>query len=247
MRPAYSHNAITPPANWQQLPWGDWLCQQISAGLDSWWPKLFGYHMVKLGPLAPQLNSGLCSIRHQMVITATGGDMWGDLDDLPLQCRSVDACLLPLVMDFHQDPHGVMREADRVLVEGGHMVIVGFNPVSPAGMGLLSPSCRKRYPWNGRMFTPNRIKDWLGLLGYQIVGHEPLAFSSLLWSPDRFLWPQQWMAQQTPSLASVYLIVARKLAVPLTPARPLWRPKKRLIASPAAMGREAAGQRRCSR
>ena len=244
MRPAYSFDSIAPPANWSQLPWGDWLQQQVSAGLDNWWPRLFGYHLIKLGPLSTDLNSRLCSIRHQVAIHAEGGDAWGEVDDLPLRCRSVDACIMPMVLDFHQDPHGVIREADRVLVEGGHLVIIGFNPLSPAGLGLLSPSLRKRYPWKGRMFTPNRVRDWLGVLGYQLVAQEPLAFSSLLWSPDRFVWPQQWMAQQTPYLASVYMLVARKVAVPMTPVRPRWRPRKRLITSPAAVGRTAAESRR---
>lgn len=244
MRPALSHIPVPMPTSWQQLPWGEWLLQQVAAGLDPWWPKLFGYHMVKLGPLATSLNASLSPIRHQLVISADAGDAYAELEALPIRCRTVDACVLPLVLDFHQDPHQVLREADRILVEGGHMVIVSYNPLSPLALGLASPTHRSKPPWNGRLFTPNRVKDWLGLLGYQVVGEEPLAFSSFLWSPDKFVWPQQMLHQYLPASGSVYMLVARKLAAPLTPAKPLWRPRKRLVVAPAALGRGAAKQHR---
>ncbi|MBB1438895.1 hypothetical protein H5202_09455 [Shewanella sp. SG41-4] len=77
---------------------------------------------------------------------------------------------------------------------------------------------------------PSRVKDWLGLLGYKVLADERLMYHSLLGQrglniPNQLrksqqapLW-QKSIANWLPSTGSVYLIVARKMTVPLTPIK----------------------------
>ena len=51
-------------------------------------------------------------------------------DALPLATDSVDALLLPHTLELHDNPHEVLREVARVLIPEGHVVVLGFNPVS---------------------------------------------------------------------------------------------------------------------
>lgn len=55
----------------------------------------------------------------------------------------------------------------------------GFNPYSVVGLGKLLPNLRRRLPWSARMFSPERVLDWLHLLGFEIVHIEGFAYSAL--------------------------------------------------------------------
>ena len=57
------------------------------------------------------------------------------------------------------DPHRLLREADRVLIDDGWMILTGFNPVSLMGLRKLVPVLRKGTPYNSRMFTLMRQLD----------------------------------------------------------------------------------------
>lgn len=49
-----------------QLKNGQWVSESIQTRLDEWCPKLFGYHMLKLGGLSCELASCTCNIQHQV-------------------------------------------------------------------------------------------------------------------------------------------------------------------------------------
>ncbi|MBY5992010.1 methyltransferase domain-containing protein [Ferrimonas balearica] len=239
LRPAYSEHPLAPPEQWQALPYGDWLKGQVEAGLDYWWPRIFGYHLLKLGALADTLPTGLCPVPHQFGLDPNRGAVRAAWSELPLQSGSIDACLAPFCLEFQQDPHALLRELDRVLISGGHLVLVGFSPVSPLAAGYLWPSRHRQLPWSGRLFTPARVQDWLGVLGYRVLAQECLAHHTMLWSPERFPTLQRWAADLCPGLGSVYLIVARKLEAPMTPVRQRWKLTRPLVGQPV---REAVGR-----
>lgn len=240
LRPAYSDKPLEPPASWQALPYGDWLKEQVEAGLDDWWPRIFGYHLLKLGALADSLPTGLCPVSHQFGLDPNRGAVRAELAHLPLQTASIDAALVPFCLEFHQDPHAMLRELDRVLISGGHLVLVGFSLLSPLALGYLWPSHHQQLPWSGRLFTPGRVQDWLSLLGYRVLTQECIAHHTMLWSPQKFPTAQRWLADLCPGLGSVYLIIARKLEAPLTPAKQRWHLRRPLVARPV---REAVGCR----
>ena len=92
-----------------------------------------------------------------------------DTDDWPILTDSVDAIVLPHTLELSRDPHQVLREADRSLIPDGHLVILGFNPRSVWGGRRILSRKDGRMPWDARFLGMSRIKDWLGLLGFDTL------------------------------------------------------------------------------
>lgn len=208
------------PQQWEDLPNGEALQQAVAEQLAPWWPRVFGYHLLKLGPLSAALSSMASPVAHHFSLAShQEASMIGELANLPLQNGVIDAVVMSLLLEFEPDPYRILRETDRILIAGGYLFIVGFNPLSSAFLGKLWPKYQERLPWNGRFFMPSRVRDWLGLLGYQVVSDERLVYHPLMGelSDGRIL--QQTLASWLPSAGSLYLIVARKLESPLTPIR----------------------------
>ncbi|MDD8058004.1 methyltransferase domain-containing protein [Shewanella metallivivens] len=211
------------PQHWDDLPFGEVLQAEIETTLAPWWPRIFGYHLLKVGCLSSQINSLQCSInRHFSLFDGEGSNIQADPHYLPLQQNSIDAVVSCFLLDFEQDPYQILREFDRVLINSGYVFIVGFNPISPAFVGKILPKYQGKLPWSGQFFMPSRVKDWLGLLGYQVLADERLMHHSLLGPVSRnnqTPWWQKILANWLPSTGSVYVIVARKMTVPLTPVK----------------------------
>ena len=231
------------PHNWQDLPYGELLQAEIEAKLAPWWPRIFGYHLLKVGALSGQLNSLHCNIaRHFSVYDDSEANIQADTHYLPIQQHSIDAVLSCFLLEFESDPYQILREFDRVLINSGYIFIIGFNPISPAFIGKILPRYQTKLPWNGQFFMPSRVKDWLGLLGYQVLADERFMYHSLLgqrganesYQANEPYHSSRWqktIANWLPSTGSVYLIVARKMTIPLTPIKdkaklkaPNWSP-----------------------
>ncbi|WP_108946873.1 class I SAM-dependent methyltransferase [Shewanella halifaxensis] len=206
------------PFHWSELPNGVIIRESLEAALSPWWPRIFGYYMLNLGPLSHKIDKPNVAISRQFgLFDEAQAQIRGDYSQLPIQNVSIDAVVMNFVLEFEADPYRLLREIDRVLVSGGHLIICGFNPLSPMFLGQILPKHQNEIPWNGRFFTPSRVKDWLGLLGYQVVADERLLHHHLLnevkidniWSHALKSW--------LPSSGSIYVLVARKLESPLTP------------------------------
>ena len=82
--------------------------------------------------------------------------------------ESVDLVVLPFTLDWHHNPHHILREVERILVHEGRLIIYGFNPYSLWGLrNKLS-----RFPYlpipNKEQITLQKTKDWLQLLSFEI-------------------------------------------------------------------------------
>ena len=227
MKPALRYQHQAPPAKWQDFPLGEEIKNAIDGHLQLWWPKFFGYHLLKIGNLSCDLDSSTCQISHQVGV-AESSDKAGvvaDIDELPFFGHSVDAVVLSHCLEFFPDPHHLIREADRVLIPDGHLVITGFNPVSLCGLAKMAHFNSEKFPWCGRFFNAARIKDWLSLLGFEVLEDKRLMFNSLArqkgYKPHS--WWQTFATKYFSYFGSVYIIVARKRELPLTPIKPEWR------------------------
>jgi len=228
MKPALAFRQPDTPKSWSDLPNGEVILSTIQAELEPWWQKFFGYHLLKMGALSSEIIAKECAIKNQFSITQKydGGDIVADIDDLPLLEHSIDVCLLSHALEFSLDPHHVIREANRVLIPNGYLVITGFNPMSLAGLNRLLPYRRKQVPWSEHFFTPMRIKDWLHLMGFEIMADERCLHSSLSGNLNTSSIAIGWqrLAQKyLKPLGSVYIIVAKKRVHPLTPIKPKWQ------------------------
>ncbi len=76
--------------------------------------------------------------------------------------------LLPHTLEFASDPYAIVREVDRVLSGEGQLVVLGFQPFSLWGIRARS-SASGFPPGMRRILSAGRVREWLVLLGYEIV------------------------------------------------------------------------------
>lgn len=232
MKPALAFKKQRYPKSWAEVPNGDIILKEINVIIDKWCEKFFGYHLLKIGSLSGGICCGSSPIKHQLTISKCSevASVISEIDDLPFLEHSVDVCILSHVLEFTGDPHHVVREANRVLIPNGYLVITGFNPFSLAGLNRFIPYRRQNSPWNERFFSSMRVKDWLHLMGYEILADEHTLHSSLVGNISKGKLASYWTRFSKaflPQLGSIYVIVAKKRVLPLTPIKPKWklRPK----------------------
>ena len=148
---------------------------------------------------------------------------------LPLASDSLDAVFLPHTLDFARDPRQVLREAERVLIPEGRLILFGFNALSPwALVRLARPG---RMPWCGGFLTRYRVGDWLSLLGFDVEWQRMLVFQAP-WAGSRWCSGSFLAAAGSrywPALGGVYALRAVKRVSTLTPLRPSWNTRRRLL------------------
>jgi SAM-dependent methyltransferase len=237
------HEARCQLQRWYGSPLGQRLQQREKAVLDQVLPNLFGFHLLQVGqPAAGDLLSA-SRIVHRMVMEEVGPlrggaqqmgteRFRGRSEQLAVASDSIDVLLLPHTLEFVGRPHEVLREAERVLIPEGHLVVLGFNPWSLFGFRRLLGGWRETSPWCGHFYSTLRLKDWLALLGFDtvLVQHyffrPPLQHDGIMRrlgvmerGGERFWSP----------FGGAYLLVAKKRVATLTPIKPRWRSRRRLI------------------
>ncbi len=228
MKPAIAFRQPQFPSTWQTLPNGEIIRKTIELVLAPWWQKFYGYHLVKLGALSCEINIIGSTIKHQINLSNNyaNSDVIANIDDLPLQDQSVDVCLLSHALEFSMDPHHVVREANRTLIPNGYLVITGFNPISLAGLNRFIPYRRQNTPWSEHFFSPMRIKDWLHLMGFEILADQRCLPFSLAGKLNEQSLKSPWHDFANcylTTFGSVYIIIAKKRVLPLTPIKPMWQ------------------------
>jgi len=224
--------------DWWQSPLGQHVLMQEQSLLQLLSPHFHGYFQLQTGlkqSLLPQLSKP--SIQKVM---APSADIYGDSSALPFKCHSIDTLLLPHVLEFSSDPHQVLREAERVLVSDGILVLCCFNPWSLWGLRRLF-SWQDGPPWQGVFFSQTRIKDWLALLNFEVVTAKKYLFQPPLSSPkwlNKLSLMERWGQRLWPAFAGATILIATKRTIPLTPSPQRWRaqplfPSGRLIGKPA--------------
>lgn len=98
-----------------------------------------------------------------------------DPHHLPFQANQLDLLVLPHTLEQSVSPRQVVREAERVLLPEGRLVIAGLNPWNPK-VAWHQLKYRRSHP-EGRVggtpasFRPLTVSqqcDWLDLLGFEI-------------------------------------------------------------------------------
>lgn len=227
------HNALIA---WWQSSLGSALVSAESELLAEALEDVFGWEMLQIGAWGParHLLAG-SRVRRQTVLAPSalscGADVVGRLSQLPVSSDSVDAVLLPHTLEFEPDPYAIVREADRVLVGEGQLIVLGFRPWSL--WGLRARATRSGFPPGmRRVVAEKRLRDWLVLLGYEVVSDQ-LYLHTTPWSSGpragegngRIL--RRGLLNPLP--AGAYLLKARKRVYTLTPIRPRFREKPAVI------------------
>ena len=90
---------------------------------------------------------------------------------------------------------------DRVLVGEGSLVICAFNPWSTWGVRHHFAASAQFPPHAARMMSEHRTRDWLGLLGFEVVSSRSYLFAPP-WTQSMF-GLREWVvaARQKPAAA----------------------------------------------
>jgi SAM-dependent methyltransferase len=221
-----------------QMPLGKALLTAEAQLLGEALEDVFGWEFLQVGAWGEgrELLAG-CRTRRKIVVApgafSSGADIIARPSALPVGRDSVDAVLLPHTLEFASDPYAIVREVDRVLSGEGQLVVLGFQPLSLWGMRARSSQAGFP-PGMRRLLSAGRVREWLVLLGYEVVATRaylhctPWGSGPVETSDHSPLLRRTWF---NPLPAGAWMLKARKHIRALTPIRPRLREKQ-----PAVIG-----------
>lgn len=213
-------------ARWFETPQGVYVLGWEQNQFDSAVEDIFGFLAVQVGlPGIDFLRRNRISYRFALSFEP-GAAVRADPLELPIASQSVDLLVLPHLLEFSADPHRVLREAERVLMPEGQIVISGFNTLSFWGLKQSLSGRDAAYPWNARMIGLLRLKDWLKLLGFELNGgmfgcYAP-PFSNDKWL-SRSAFMEKAGARWWPIAGGVYVVRAVKRTIGMRLVTPAWK------------------------
>ena len=268
---------------WLASPQGQYLLRWETAQFDEAVSDIFGYHALQLGFAdVDALRSNrmphqwLAVMSEQAARTAAGMTGAGgassrspalvvDAEALPFSAATLDLLVLPHTLELSRDPHAALREAERVLLPEGRVVITGMNPNSLWGFrqsrAHFYRSVIRRVGHQREVddsFLPGagqamasigfwRLRDWLQLLGFEVEfarfgGYVP-SFESQKWL-KRFAWMDTLGPRWWPIFGAMYCVVAVKRVRGMRLLEPVRKPRKGVAAAPAAVASKDITARR---
>lgn len=241
--------------NWFDTPPGSIMLDWEQQSFDATVADLFGYHALQLGnPAVRGLRANRMPHRWLALETALGHsepqpDLVSDFSALPFSAASLDLVLLPHTLEQHPRPHDTLREVERVLVPEGRVVVSGINPLSLWGlMGYRSRFYQRMgfgrpyLPAANEFIHPWRLRDWLRLLGFEVLschfgcGHP--AMRSERWL-QRFEWMDRVGRRWWPILGAGYFVVAVKRVRGMRLLEPGWKPVNGKAAASVPLARRS--------
>jgi SAM-dependent methyltransferase len=223
-------------SRWYATPRGEAFAAKLEEALTPWLEGIFGYHAIQLGHLPASISLLHASrINHKIVAD--------ELDDEQLRCQpealpfaadSVDLVIVAHCLEYSSNPHAILREAERILVPEGRIVIIGIDPWTLWGAWQMIK--RSPYP----LYTQGRIRDWLAVLGLEYQRSQLLSMLNLRLpnSLAHSTKSAQLANLLSANIAGGYLMLAQKRVATITPIKPRWERRPRLtggrLAEPAA-------------
>jgi SAM-dependent methyltransferase len=251
---------------WLTTPAGQYLLQWERSQLDIAVADVFGYHALQLGwpdiaalqanrmPhqwLALGQNHTNADLQAQPAVTPSAA-LITDFAALPFAEASLDLLVMPHTLEFSQDPHATLREAARVLVPEGRVVICGLNPTSLWGWRQQRGHMARRagvgslyLPDGGEFIGYWRLRDWLRLLSFEVesssFGCYRPAVRSAAWL-ERMAWMDKLGSRYWPILGAAYCITAVKKVRGMRLLGATWKKAPRRATAPVAVAPRAHSQ-----
>ncbi len=220
-------------AQWLDTPAGQYVLAWEQAQIDAMVANVFGYHAMQIG--LPEKNFLRASrIRHKGRTSVLydhaarhGATMVTEPEYLPFETQSIDLLVLPHGLESSTNAHQVLREAERVLMPEGRVVISGFNPWSLWGARERIPGLDPLLPvpasWQVSLV---RLRDWFKLLSFDVDrGH----FGCYAPACVTTKWLKRWSFLESagsrwwPVCGAVYVVSAVKRVSGMRLIGPAWR------------------------
>lgn len=224
-----SHPVLEGIRSWFASDLGRHVLKTESAMLEQLLPGLFGYHLTQFSVQDSVLHDA-SPIQNKIIVNldTTKSGLVSNPTQLPFANDSIDVALVHHLLDFSESPQKILRELARVTLPMGHIVIVGFNPISLWGAWrtiVRATRSRGNAPWNGAFIRPGRLMDWLNLLDFKIdraqysIYRPPI--SQYLGEVNDY--SHGVSRSLNLPVGSVYVIVARKHVGAVRSIKPVWR------------------------
>ena len=230
--------------DWFQGDCGQLVLEQERAELDTILPSLFGYHLLQMSvsegvelasssPIHHRISLGCTPPRQQAVAPGCTVQCCAHVDSLPFETDAVDVVLLHHLLEFSHNPHQVLKEAHRVLMPRGHLVIISFNRYSLLGLWKWVASLISTRPhWQYNAITRRRLHDW-----FKFLDLEETSMTTTFYRPpcqNGALLGKLGVVERLGRLlrlpfGGVTIIVARKDVHAVTPIRAPWEKHPRRL------------------
>lgn len=230
---------------WYGSDIGQYLLAELETRLNPILATTFGYYSLQIGcsGLAPRIHES-CRIKHQFTLAEwdQSAKIQANPSMLPIASDSVDLVVLMHHLSNTSEPHAILREAFRILIPEGKLVIIDFNPISLWGLRHFFQSWLEHVPFKGHYFTAKRVDDWMRLLGFDKNRVYRVGYLPPIQKPSvtRHLgWLEKGMRSWFPHFGALNLLVYSKSVSPLTPVRHRWVTRKLI---PAKIARPSVGR-----
>lgn len=240
-------------AQWLDTPAGQYMQHWQQMQFDSMVANVFGYHAMQIGlPGWDCLRTsriryrGRTAIGHQERLEP-GVSLIAAPEQLPFASQSIDLLVLPHTLECSVNPHQVLREAERVLMPEGRVVISGFNPWSLWGLRDRLPGVPPLLPVPADMqVSLVRLKDWFKLLSFELDRGRFGCYAP--WASSR-RWLERWSFMEAagdrwwPVCGAVYVVSAVKRVAGKRLVGKIWEAVPARAGSQVAAGRGAVHQK----
>jgi SAM-dependent methyltransferase len=219
---------------WYAAPAGEYLYQQERRIVTDLLKPLHGPRLLQLGFSSGQsliADAGQAQKIYASALASGEAELCSSFNQLPFAAESIDILVLHHAIEFTDNPHQLLREANRVLSHRGEIIVVGFNPWSLFGISRMLQRPLGKQPWlQAQLLSKYRLRDWLRLLGMEVesVRHSytvpPLGRGRLrefLLGLDAYTTYHNWIS------GGLYVMHGRKHVAGITPDRARWNPRVR--------------------
>ncbi|MFT5658649.1 MAG: SAM-dependent methyltransferase [Gammaproteobacteria bacterium] len=229
---------------WYQTPLGQILLAELKQRLDPVLATTFGYYSLQVGCTTQSaLLLEPCRVKYHFNCDDTDEavDVRAHPAQLPVATDSVDLVVLMHHISNTKEPHAILREAFRVLIPEGKLIIIDFNPVSLWGLRHFFQSWLEQIPWRGHFYTARRLTDWMKLLGFDKQKHFQIGYMPPIHHVGlirKLSWLEKGTKSWLPFSSALNVLVYNKKVLPMTPIRQRWVARKLL---PVKVARPSVG------
>ena len=216
---------------WFDTKNGQRLLNAEEAILSEFLEDKFGYFSLQTHTLGRNLLKQT-RMNHHIMMEGPDRNIVCSSMHLPFEKDSIDLIISQHQLEKIGNIQALFSEFFRVIIPGGRVVILSFNPFSFAGLRNLT--CFDNFsPWNQKFISLSAAQKILKEEGFTVeegrmVDYQPL-FSDNASAHKVF---EDVGARWLPLFGNVYFIVARKDVVGVTPLRPKWNKMKQDKAVP---------------
>jgi SAM-dependent methyltransferase len=241
---------IVELAEWLGTPPGQYAQAWEQKQIDGMVANVFGYHAIQIGlPHWDLLRANRISFKGRTGVffdnaCEQGATVLADPENMPFDTQSIDLLVLPHVLECSNAPHQILREAERVLMPEGRVVISGLNPWSLWGGRDRIPGLDPLMPVPAHMqVSLARLKDWFKLLSFELdrgrFGCYAPPCLNKTWL-DRWSFMEAAGDRWWPVCGAVYVVSAVKRVTGMRLVGPTWKTaKKRVRGQAVVTGRQS--------